>query len=114
MSRSFLNTDRDSLPGGRISSEGASYYQRLTSNDRVGIVSIDLAVLIHEPRHRLRISVYVRRGYVAERTNDFADEREECSGEPLQFVFGQEFRVNRDSSFRAAEWDACNCALPCH
>src|SRR2546427_1747458 len=107
MSRSFLNTDRDSLPGSRISSKRASYNQRLTSNDRVGIISVDLAVFIHEPRHRLRISVHVRRWNVAERTDDFAYEREERSGEPLQFVFGKEFRVNCDASFRTSEWNAC-------
>src|SRR3989442_54233 len=114
MSRSLLNRDCDSFPCGRVSSKRSSNYYWLTRHDRVGIVPVHLAVFIHKPRHRLRISVYVRRRYVAERTDDFAYEREECSGEPLQFVFGKEFRVNCDASFRASEWNACDRALPRH
>src|SRR5712692_733272 len=114
MSRGFLNRDCDSFPGGRVSSKGSSNYYRLTRHHCVRIVPLGLAVFIHEPGHRLRISVDVRRWNVAERTHDLAYERKECSGKPLQFVFGQELRVNRDASLRAPKWDACDRALPRH
>src|SRR5436309_3522216 len=51
---------------------------------------------------------------VPERADNLGYEREECSGETLQFVFGQEFRVNRDASFRASERYARDRALPRH
>src|SRR6266516_4402946 len=73
----FFDIDGHASAGGRISAKRSADYQRFPGDDSKGIISFILAVLIHEPRHSLRVCVDVRCGNVSEGTNYLADQGKE-------------------------------------
>jgi len=75
----------------RVSPDRDLHYYRLTRHHCARIVPLGLAVFIHEPGHRLRISVDVRRECRGTTTISLMSGR--MFWKASQFVFGQELRL---------------------
>jgi hypothetical protein len=84
------------------------------AGDRGGREPVQLPVLVHDPRHHLRVGVDVGRGDVALRPEQVVRLVDELAGDLLELVAREQARVAVDAALRAAERHADDRGLPRH
>ena len=100
-------------PGRRLAAERALEGDRLAGADRRR-VAVELAVLVHEPGHRLRVRVHVRCRDVAGRAEDLLDLVHERARDLLQLRLLELLGRAVDAALGASERDPGDGRLPGH
>ena len=69
---------------------------------------------VHDPRHRLLISVHVRRGNIFLGPDEVEQLRRIASRHPFKLAEGHLNWIADDAALGAAKWNVDDGTLPCH
>ena len=100
--------------GRLVAALAAADRQRLPGHDGERRVPVMHRVRVHDPGHRLRVRVHVRRWNVTVRTDEELDLRRVSARERLELLRAHAFRIADDPALRAAVGNSDHRAFPGH
>jgi hypothetical protein len=109
----LFGRDHHAASRGLVTADRAEEFDRF-SRDDAWMKSVELGVLVHDPRHHLRVCVHIGCGDVDRIADEIVDARREPSREPFEFAGGKLCGVDANAAFCAAEWNADDGGLPRH
>src|SRR5664279_1715224 len=110
----FAEDEETSPRSGFEAAERTAKEGRLAGDDRGSGVTCGHAVGVHDPRHGLRVGIYVGRGDVLVGPDQRRDLIGIAASEPLQFIPRQTLGIAADTALGAPEGYVYQGALPRH